>query len=65
MIINGDYGRVHVDRDGYIRMIILKLKLAWIMMMMVMMMVDTRVEIEFDWPSARGAWQDARPSELI
>ena len=49
MIINGDYGRVHVDRDGYIRMIILKLKLAWIMV--AMMMLDTRVEIEFDWPS--------------
>ena len=65
MIINGDYGRVHVDRDGYMRMIILKLKLAWIMMMVVMMMLDTRVEIEFDWRSARGAWQDARPSELI
>ena len=50
MIFNGDYGRVHVDKDGYIRMIILKLKLVWIMM--IMMMVDTRVEIEFDWPSA-------------
>ena len=63
MIFNGDYGRVHVDRDGYIIMIILKLKLAWIML--AMMMLVTRVEIEFDWPSARGAWQDARPSELI
>ena len=63
MIFNDDYGRVHVDKDGYIRMIILKLKLVWIMM--IMMMVDTRVEIEFDWPSARRAWQDARPSELI
>ena len=63
MIFNGDYGRVPVDKHGYIRMIILKLKLAWIMV--AMMMLDTRVEIEFDWPSARGAWQDARPSELI
>ena len=63
MIINGDYGRVHVDKDGHIRMIILKLKLVKIMM--VTMMLGTRVEIEFDWPSARGAWQDARPSELI
>ena len=62
MIINGDYGRVHIDKDGYIRMIILKL---YLVLIMVMMMLDTRVEIEFDWPSARGAWQDARPSELI
>ena len=44
-------------------MIILKLKLVKIMM--VTMMLGTRVEIEFDWPSARGAWQDTRPSELI
>ena len=37
MIFNGDYGRVHVDKDGYIRMIILKLKLAWIMVAMMML----------------------------